>query len=226
MNELAVCLVSGGLDSCVTAAMAAGKYELALLHINYGQLTERRELNAFRDLVDYFQIPASRILVGNIDHLRQIGGSSLTDPELKIQSGGADTAQVPRTYVPFRNANILAMAVSWAEVIGACRIFIGAMEEDSSGYPDCREDFFRAFNRVIATGTRPETEITVETPIIHFSKAEVIRWGMENGAPLHLTWSCYTSNGPGACGWCDSCALRLRGFREAGYIDPIEYLSQ
>ena len=226
MKELAVCLISGGLDSCVTAALAARKYDLALLHINYGQLTERRELKAFRDLVYFFQIPASRILVGNIDHLKQIGGSSLTDPGLEVQSAGADTAQVPRTYVPFRNANILAMAVSWAEVIGAHRIFIGAMEEDSSGYPDCREDFFRDFNRVIGSGTRPETKITIETPIIHLSKAEVIRWGMENGAPLHLTWSCYLSPGPTACGTCDSCTLRLRGFRESGYSDPIEYLSK
>ncbi len=226
MKELAVCLISGGLDSCVTAALAARKYDLALVHINYGQLTERRELKAFRDLVYFFQIPASRILIGNIDHLKQIGGSSLTDPGLEVQSAGADTEQVPRTYVPFRNANILAMAVSWAEVLGARRIFIGAMEEDSSGYPDCREDFFRDFNRVIASGTRPETEITIETPIIHFNKAEVIRWGMENGAPLHLTWSCYLSPGPAACGTCDSCTLRLRGFRESGYSDPIEYLSK
>ena len=226
MNELAVCLVSGGLDSCVTAAMAAREYDLAFLHLNYGQLTEERELGAFRELADFFQVSPSRILIGNIDHLKQIGGSSLTDPGLQVHAAGVDTAPVPRTYVPFRNANILAMAVSWAEVIGACRIFIGAMQEDSSGYPDCREEFFRDFNRVIATGTRPETKIIIETPIIHFSKAEVVRWGVENGAPLDLTWSCYTSRGPSACGICDSCALRLRGFRKAGYADPIEYLSK
>ncbi|MDP8215131.1 MAG: 7-cyano-7-deazaguanine synthase QueC [Candidatus Euphemobacter frigidus] len=219
----AVCLMSGGLDSCVTAAMAARRYELALLHLNYGQLTEARELRAFFDLADYFKVPKHRRLVVELDHLKKIGGSTLTDPGFRGPDNDLARVGVPPTYVPFRNANILALGVSWAEVIGAGKIFIGAMEEDSSGYPDCREEFFRAFNRVIETGTRPETRIVIETPIIHLSKAEVVKWGMENGAPLYLTWSCYTSNGPKACGVCESCALRLRGFRQAGYQDPVPY---
>ncbi len=220
-KELAICLVSGGLDSCVAAAMAARRYQPAFLHCNYGQLTEERELKAFHDLSEYFRVPAGRRLLVGIEHLKKIGGSSLTDPALEIPRTGASNGSIPPTYVPFRNANLLALAVSWAEVIGAGRIFIGAMEEDSSGYPDCREEFFRAFNRAIDLGTRPETSIVIETPIIHFSKAEVVRWGMENGAPLHLTWSCYVSPGPRPCGSCDSCRLRARGFSEAGFEDPI-----
>ncbi|MFH1038442.1 MAG: 7-cyano-7-deazaguanine synthase QueC [PVC group bacterium] len=221
-KETAVCLLSGGLDSCVTAALAARRHELALLHCNYGQITEARELLAFNGLAGYFRVPADRRLIVDIGHLKKIGGSSLTDPALEVPRAGAAGGAVPPTYVPFRNANLLAMAVSWAEVLGAGRVFIGAMEEDSSGYPDCREEFFRAFNEAVELGTRPETSIIVETPIIHFSKAEVVRWGMENGAPLHLTWSCYVSNGPRPCGRCDSCRLRRRGFREAGFEDPVE----
>jgi len=222
-KRLAVCLVSGGMDSCVSATVARKDYDLALLHLNYGQLTEERELKAFNDIADFFNVPDVLRIVINIDHLKRIGGSSLTDTSIVVSDAHLDSEKIPSTYVPFRNANILAMAVSWAEVIGAQRIFIGAMEEDASGYPDCREVFYKVFNKVIELGTRPDTEIMIETPIIHMTKAEVAKWGMENGAPLHLSWSCYTSTGPKACGVCDSCALRLRGFQRAGFEDPINY---
>ena len=222
-KKIAVVLVSGGMDSCVTAAMARRGYALALLHVNYGQRTERRELRAFREIADFYEIPGDRRLVLNVEHFRLIGGSSLTDRRITVPKADLGRKGVPSTYVPFRNANILAMAISWAEVIGAKRVFIGAMEEDCSGYPDCRESFFKDFNRAVARGTRPGSGIRVETPIIHMTKADIIRWGMNHAVPFHLTWSCYTSNGPKACGVCDSCALRRRGFRQAGFDDPIEH---
>lgn len=216
-------LVSGGMDSCVTTAMAGRRYALNLLHVNYGQRTEERELRAFRNIAGYYKVPAGRRLVLNIEHLHIIGGSSLTDRQMKVPHADLRWQGIPSTYVPFRNANILAMAVSWAETIGAKRVFIGAMEEDGSGYPDCREKFYAAFNRAIALGTKPGSGIRVETPIIRMTKAGIVRWGMKHGVPFHLTWSCYESNGPHACGACDSCVLRLRGFRQAGLRDPIRY---
>lgn len=221
----AVCLVSGGLDSCVCAAIANRRYSMALLHVKYGQLTEARELKAFHDIADFYSVPQSLRLVVDVGYFKKIGGSSLTDRRINIPKANLHRHGVPTTYVPFRNANILAMAVSWAEVIGAHRIFIGAMEEDSSGYPDCREAFYTAFNRAIKLGTKPGSRIKVEVPLIHRSKAEVVALGLKRGAPLHLSWSCYKSNGPAACGGCDSCALRLRGFRQAGVEDAIAYKS-
>ena len=218
-RKLAVCLVSGGLDSCVAAAMAAGNYRPAFLHGSYGQRTEEREMRAFNDLADFFSVPGELRLVVSLDHFRRIGGSSLTVSGAEIPAGAAAPGRIPSTYVPFRNANLLALAVSWSEVIGAQRIFIGAMEEDSSGYPDCREEFFRAFNRAVELGTAPGSEIAVEVPLIHLTKAEVVLMGMKIGAPLHLTWSCYSSSGPRPCGTCASCRLRARGFREAGVPD-------
>ncbi|MEJ2744132.1 MAG: 7-cyano-7-deazaguanine synthase QueC [bacterium] len=219
----AVCLVSGGLDSCVCAAIAKRRYSLAFLHVKYGQLTETRELKAFRDVADFYSVPKSLRLVVDVGYFKKIGGSSLTDRRVKIPKADLQRRGVPPTYVPFRNANILSMAVSWAEVIGARRIFIGAMEEDSSGYPDCREAFYSAFNKAVKLGTKPGSGIKVEAPLIHKSKTEVVALGLKNGAPLHLSWSCYKSNGPAACGVCDSCALRLRGFRQAGAEDAIAY---
>ncbi|MBL7960179.1 7-cyano-7-deazaguanine synthase QueC [bacterium] len=221
-KELAVILVSGGMDSCVTAAIAAQSYELAMLHLNYGQKTERREEKAFRDICKFYRIPRDRQLISHIDHLKKIGGSSLTDRAMEVSKANLKNKKVPTSYVPFRNSHILAIAVSWAEVIGAKKIFIGAVEEDSSGYPDCREDYFKAFNRVIALGTRPDTTLEIITPIIHMNKSEIVRKGVELKAPLHLTWSCY-QNEVKACGACDSCALRLRGFQSAGVEDPIIY---
>lgn len=224
-KTLAVVLVSGGMDSCVTAAIAARHHELALLHVNYGQKTETRELRAFGQIGDFFGVPIPRRLVCSIDHLRTIGGSSLTDPQLAVSDANLTTSEIPTSYVPFRNAHLLSIAVSWAEVLRARHIFIGAVEEDSSGYPDCRIGYFSAFNEVIRQGTRPETTLAVETPIIHLRKQDIVRKGLELGAPLELTWSCYRREDK-ACGTCDSCALRLRGFQEAGIEDPLPYIER
>lgn len=220
MRDLAIVLVSGGLDSCVTAAIAKEAYELALLHVNYGHRTEKRELKAFEDIANYYDV--KHRLVISIDYLKKIGGSSLIDRSMDIPEYTSGKRGIPSTYVPFRNTHLIAIAVSWGEVIGAKKIFIGAMEEDSSGYPDCREAYFKAYNHLIELGTRPETHIEIVTPIIHMRKAGVIKKGVELKAPLHLTWSCYQAEDV-ACGKCESCKLRLRGFAEAGIRDPIPY---
>lgn len=239
-KDLAIVLVSGGMDSCVTAAIAHERYELALLHVNYGQRTEARELRAFSDIADFYGV--QKRLVVSLEYLRQIGGSALTDKGIAVPDGripyagltkkseagegftivSEAEASVPATYVPFRNAHLLSIAVSWAEVIGATKIFIGAVEEDSSGYPDCREVFYQAFGKVIETGTKPETRIDIVTPLIHMRKSEIVKKGIELEAPFHLTWSCY-QNSDLACGRCESCLLRLKGFKEAGVKDPIPY---
>jgi len=209
------------MDSCVTAAMAAAENdELAMLHISYGQRTEERERRAFNEIADHYDV-AIRLDV-SIEYLAEIGGSSLTDPSIDVSEADLDSTKIPTSYVPFRNANMLAIATSWAEAIGATSIYIGAVAEDSSGYPDCRPEFYQAFQKVIDTGTRPESCIEIRTPIIHFSKAEIVRKALSLNAPLHLTWSCYRSSEQ-ACGTCDSCALRLRGFEQAGIADPIDY---
>lgn len=218
---LAVVLTSGGMDSCVTTAIAASECdEIALLHVSYGQRTERRELKAFNDISDFYK--ASRRLATNIAHLAQIGGSSLTDHKIEVSQADLTSTEIPTSYVPFRNAHLLAIATSWAEVIGANRIYIGAVAEDSSGYPDCRPEFYEAYQRAIEIGTKPETRIEIVTPVIELRKSEIVRRGIELGAPLELSWSCYKREDL-ACGECDSCALRLRGFREAGLADPILY---
>jgi len=220
LKDLAVIAVSGGMDSCVTAAIANEKYELAFAHINYGQRTEKRELKAFNDVADFFDVRER--LVVDYTHLSKIGGSSLTDKNIVVSKADLRSKEIPTSYVPFRNANILSACVSWAEVLKAKAVFIGAVYEDSSGYPDCRPDFFSAFEKMAAVGTKPETNIKIETPIIHLSKAEIIKKGIKLNAPLYLTWSCY-QNEDKACGVCDSCALRLRGFQQAGIEDPILY---
>lgn len=220
IRERAVVLVSGGMDSCVTAALANQHFSLAFLHLNYGQRTERRELKAFHDIADYYGV--TERLVVDAPFFRVLGGSSLTDPAIAVSRADPDSGEIPSSYVPFRNATILSIGTSYAERIGAAKLFIGAVEEDSSGYPDCREDFFRAFNRVIELGTKPETRISIETPIIHLRKGQIIKLGSELNAPLDRTWSCYQEEEE-ACGQCDSCVLRLRGFREAGMRDPIPY---
>ncbi|HUL44162.1 MAG TPA: 7-cyano-7-deazaguanine synthase QueC [Bacteroidota bacterium] len=219
-REIAVVLVSGGMDSCVTAAIAEKSYVPAFLHLNYGQRTEKRELKAFHDLADFYKV--RQRLVVNVEHLQQIGGSSLTDHGIAVQHGDLERKDIPSSYVPFRNANLLAIAVSWGETLHARKIFVGAVEEDSSGYPDCRHEFYEAYNRVIALGTKPDTNMEIVTPVIHMQKHEIVRKGVEIGAPFHLTWSCYQSEDL-ACGICDSCALRLRGFQRAGVDDPIPY---
>ncbi|MBX2989935.1 MAG: 7-cyano-7-deazaguanine synthase QueC [Bacteroidetes bacterium] len=219
-RPLAVILASGGMDSCVTAAIASQEYDLAFLHLNYGQRTEGREMRAFNAIADHFS--AADRLVVSMDHLSKIGGSSLTDAAVPVSKADLLKTSIPTSYVPFRNANMLAVAVSWAEVLGSPSIFVGAVQEDSSGYPDCRREFYDAFENVIEAGTKPSTNITISTPIIHLSKMEIVLQGIALGAPLHLTWSCYL-NEEVACGVCDSCALRLRGFQLAGIPDPIPY---
>jgi 7-cyano-7-deazaguanine synthase len=219
----AVVLMSGGMDSCLSAAIAREQFDLAFLHLNYGQRTENRELRAFHDIADHYDV--TRRLVVSIEHLAAIGGSSLTDPRIPVSPADLRRTGIPTSYVPFRNANMLAVAVSWAEVIGANAIFIGAVEEDSSGYPDCRREFYDAFNEVIRQGTRPESRIAIHTPVIGMTKRDIVLRAAELKAPLHLTWSCYRSEDR-ACGMCDSCALRLRGFQGAGLEDPLLYEHQ
>jgi 7-cyano-7-deazaguanine synthase len=224
----AVVLLSGGMDSCVSTAIARERHgagNLALLHAGYGQRTQERERRAFEDIANFYGVRER--LVVQLDHFRAIGGSALTDrnisvPENDLGVPGPDRGTIPVTYVPFRNAHFLAVAVSWAEAIGAGAIYIGAVREDSSGYPDCRPEYYRVFQELIRVGTRPETQIEIETPVITLKKSAIIRRGIELGAPLHLTWSCY-QNEDIACGACDSCLLRLRAFAEAGVPDPIAY---
>ncbi|MGH9678789.1 MAG: 7-cyano-7-deazaguanine synthase QueC [Candidatus Acidiferrales bacterium] len=220
----AVVLVSGGMDSCVTAAIAGETHELCLLHASYGQRTERRERQAFDEIADFYGV--RRRLVVRLDHFAQIGGSALTDGRIAVPEAepGAPIGgnEIPVTYVPFRNAHFLAVAVSWAEVIGATAIFIGAVAEDSSGYPDCRPEYYRVFQGLVREGTRPETKIEIVTPLIQMRKWEIVRRGVELGAPLDRTWSCYQFEDE-ACGVCDSCRLRLNAFAEAGRTDPIPY---
>lgn len=219
-QPLAVVLLSGGLDSCVTVAVAARDHQLALLHANYGQRTESRELQAFHEIADHYQVPKKLRLVLDQRHLADIGGSALTQPDIPVPPADVDSDRIPITYVPFRNANLLSAAASWAEVLGAQAIFVGAVEEDSSGYPDCRRAFYDAFETTIEQGTRPDTHIRIVTPIIDLRKSEIIQLGTELGAPLHLTWSCY-QNEDTPCGTCDSCALRARAFQEAHLPDPL-----
>jgi len=217
----AVLLISGGMDSLLATALAHREgFELAAMHVNYGQRTWQKELDCFRQICDYYGIE-KRLEVDAL-FLRAIGGSSLTDTAIPV--GPADLAgtDIPTSYVPFRNANFLSMAVSWSEVIGANRIFIGAVEEDSSGYPDCRKVFYEAYNKVIGLGTRPETSIEIVTPLISMNKAQIVAKGMELDVPFHFSWSCYKSEGK-ACGVCDSCARRLRAFASLGISDPVDY---
>jgi 7-cyano-7-deazaguanine synthase len=212
--------MSGGVDSCVTATIVRQEYQLYGLHANYGQRTQRRELDAFNAQADFFEVEGR--LVVDLPYFEAIGGSSLTDPGITVPEQDLDRSNIPNTYVPFRNAHFLSIATSWAEVIGAERIFIGAVWEDSSGYPDCRPEYYKALNRLIDEGTRPSTRIVVETPLIELRKSQIVRKGSDLGAPFQLTWSCYRLEGS-ACGTCDSCALRLRAFAEADLIDPIAY---
>jgi 7-cyano-7-deazaguanine synthase len=217
----AVVLLSGGMDSCVCAALAVRDYDAAALHIRYGQRTEERELQSFLAICDRLGIH-DRLVVRN-EALKRIGGSALTDENIAVPESRELGREIPVTYVPFRNAHFLAVAVSWAEVLGASKIYIGAVEQDSSGYPDCRPAYYQAFNQVIKAGTK-EGGIEVVTPLIATRKAAIVRLGLELDAPFDLTWSCY-SREDRACGVCDSCVLRLRAFHEAGAVDPLPYAS-
>src|SRR6266852_399595 len=224
-NSKAVVLLSGGMDSCVTAAIAHETHRLALVHASYGQRTERRERQAFEEVADCYCVRER--LVVRLEHFAQIGGSAPTGPRIPVpergpQAPAGQSGNIPPTYVPLRNAHFLSVAVSWAEVIGARAVFIGAVAEDSAGYPDCRPEYYRVFAELVRAGTRPETQIGIVTPVIELRKSEIVRRGIELGAPLHLTWSCYQFE-DAACGVCDSCRLRLRAFAEAGQPDPIPY---
>jgi 7-cyano-7-deazaguanine synthase len=224
MAGLSVVAVSGGMDSCVTLALAASRGPVAGLHVRYSQRAEERELRAFVALSDRYGL--DKRLVVSLPYLKAIGGSSLTDRSMPVPRTEPRSAGIPSTYVPFRNAHILSAAVSWAEVIGADKVYMGAVEQDSSGYPDCRKEFFDAFGRAVEAGTRPQTRIEVVTPLIAMSKSDIVKMGAELGAPFELTWSCYSPPVDGkACGLCESCRLRTRGFREAGVRDPVQYNS-
>ena len=217
----AVVLLSGGMDSCVCAALAARDHVAAAVHVQYGQRTERRELQSYLAVCERLGI-RERLVVRN-EALKLIGGSALTDEKIAVPESHELGREIPVTYVPFRNAHFLSVAVSWAEVLGADKIYIGAVEQDSSGYPDCRPVYYQAFNQVIRAGTK-EGGIEIVTPLIALRKAEIVRLGLELSAPFDLTWSCY-SREDRACGVCDSCVLRLRAFHEAGAVDPLPYVS-
>lgn len=220
----AIVLVSGGMDSAVVAAMAKDECEeLFFLHLNYGQKTREKEFECFQKISDHFEIDEAHRKVVDMSFLNQIGGSSLTDESIEVSQFNGDSDEIPSSYVPFRNTHIIALAVSWAEIIGATRIYIGANEEDSPGYPDCREIYYDAYNKLISLGTK-EGKISVLTPIIKMNKTEIIKKAVEYDAPLELTWSCYERSDK-ACGVCDSCALRLRAFEKLNMKDPIAYIS-
>lgn len=214
----AVVLISGGMDSLVCTALASRDHEVLGLHLNYGQRTERRERKAFKDICHYYGI--KQCLEIDVSFLNKIGGSALTDPKIPVPD--SEISGIPVTYVPFRNTHLIAMAVSWAEIQGAEKIFIGAVEEDGSGYPDCRAGYFKAYENLIRIGTKPETRISLQTPLISLTKAQIVQKGHELKAPFRLSWSCYR-NSRKACGICASCRLRLKGFHEAGLVDPLPY---
>lgn len=220
----AVVLLSGGMDSLVCAAEALDAHpgSVALLHMDYGQRTSAKELDSFHKIADHYGIPLQLRKVVEVGFLRQIGGSSLTDEGMPVKAYDGDGPGVPTSYVPFRNSIILSMAVSWAEVLGAQALYIGANHEDSPGYPDCRPEYYEAFNRLAELGTK-DGNIRVRTPVLRLRKKDIVARGRALGVPFELSWSCYASSGPKACGKCDSCALRLRGFREDGSIDPVPY---
>jgi 7-cyano-7-deazaguanine synthase len=222
-RQKAVVCLSGGMDSCVCAALAARDFEVYAVHFSYGQRTEGRELRSAEEVARI--VGVRELLHLKIDLFRKIGGSALTDAAIAVPVASADEStigsEVPVTYVPFRNAHFLSAAVSWAEVLGARTVFIGAVEQDSSGYPDCRPAYYDAFNELVKMGTK-EGDIRVVTPLIEMRKSEIVRLGVELGAPFHVSWSCYSGESE-ACGVCESCVLRLRAFREAGAVDPISY---
>lgn len=222
--SLAIVLVSGGMDSCVAAAIAARDHELALLHSTYGQRTAERERRSFEAIADHYG--AKHRFVLDMSHLARMGGSALTNPEAELETyDETSTGQgIPASYVPFRNGNLLAGTAAWAEVLGAEAIYIGAVQVDYSGYPDCRREFLEAFEKAVDLGTRPETRIQIVAPLLDMTKSQIVKKGLELKAPLEHTWSCYTRNDL-ACGTCESCGLRLKGFREAGAEDPVGYVA-
>lgn len=222
-RPLAVVLVSGGMDSLTTAGMAMyDGCDLAFIHFNYGQRTEVAEYRAFLKIADFFSVSEEKRLVVHTNFFTQAGGSALTQPSVDVPEADLESGEIPITYVPFRNAVLLSMAVGWAEVLGAKLVYYGAVSQDSSGYPDCRPAFIEAFNGLVKEGTRPGSGIRVVAPLVEMTKADIVHAASSMGLPLEDTWSCYAGNQE-ACGVCDSCALRLRGFREAGIEDPVKY---
>ncbi len=222
VKNLAVVLLSGGLDSCVTMAIAMKKHNVALLHVGYSQRTQTREYNSFRSIARFYKVPETRTLAIELDFFRKIGGSSLTDLNMPVDKGNANV-DVPTSYVPFRNTHLLSIAVSWAEAIKANSVYIGAVQQDSPDYPDCRAEYYEAYNRLVEVGTKPSTNIKVVTPLLNMSKSEIVKKGIELAAPIQLTWSCYERNDK-ACGHCQSCRLRLKAFADAGVEDKIQYV--
>jgi len=221
-KPLGIALVSGGMDSLVMAAFCRRETELALLHVNYGQRTEARELACFNAIAEFLEVPPSRRLVADIGYLKDIGGSALTDGAIDVPGADLERKEVPVTYVPFRNAHLVAIAVSWAEVLGAKSVYIGAVAADSSGYPDCRPEFYEAMNETIRRGTKEGSGIVVKAPFLQLKKKDIVRMGVSMGVPFEHSWSCYREEEK-ACGLCDSCALRLRAFAEAEREDPLPY---
>ena len=219
---LAIVLLSGGLDSCTTTAIANEKHTIALLHVGYSQRTQSREYKSFRAIANYYKVPETRIFSTKLDYLRKIGGSSLTDPDIPVDKDNTNK-QIPMSYVPFRNTHLLSIAVSWAEVIRAEKVYIGAVQQDSPDYPDCRAEYYDALNRLVEVGTKPSTNIKVVAPLLNMKKFEIVKKGIQLAAPLHLTWSCYEKNDK-ACGRCQSCTLRLKAFDDAGVEDKIPYM--
>ncbi|MCO4753231.1 MAG: 7-cyano-7-deazaguanine synthase QueC [Bacteriovoracaceae bacterium] len=221
-SDLGLVLLSGGMDSLVCAAVANQSHDkLAFLHLSYGQKTSKKEKSCFDKIADFYKVDSSLRKTVDMSFLSQIGGSSLTDDKLEVTDYKGDSEEIPSSYVPFRNAHIISMAVSWAEVIGAKKIYIGANYEDSPGYPDCRPEYYEAFNKLIKAGTAAG-DIELVTPVLMDKKKDIVKKAIDLKAPLELTWSCY-KNEDEACGVCDSCALRLRGFKEANTKDPIPY---
>ncbi len=221
-KSLAIVLLSGGLDSCVTMAIAMEKHNIALLHVGYTQRTQTREYNSFRSIARYYKIPETRTLALELDFLKKIGGSSLTDLNIPVDKDNTST-DTPTSYVPFRNTHLLSIAVSWAEVIKADSVYIGAVQQDSPDYPDCRAEYYEAYNRLVEVGTKTSTNIKVITPLLNMSKSEIVKKGIGLSAPLQLTWSCYERNDK-ACGRCQSCRLRLQAFADVGVKDKIPYI--
>lgn len=220
--EKVIVLLSGGMDSLVCAGIAAQNHEnVYALHMNYGQKTSSREKISFDEICKHYNIPLEKRKVIDMTFLQQIGGSSLTDDKIDVKNYEGDSKIIPDSYVPFRNSIILSLAVSWAEVVGATKLYIGANFDDSPGYPDCRPSYYEAFNKVIKEGTKAG-DIEILTPVLRMKKRDIVLKGKELGVPFNLSWSCYKSSAK-ACGQCDSCALRLRGFKEAGITDPIDY---
>jgi 7-cyano-7-deazaguanine synthase len=216
--ERGIVLVSGGMDSLVVAAIAVQECTPAFLHVSYGQRTQQRELECFHKIADYYEV--HQRLVVRAEALSKIGGSALTDNRIPVEDAVAVGERIPATYVPFRNTHLLATAVSWAEVRDATRIYIGAVEQDAPGYPDCRREYYQVFNELVDVGTRPETNIHVYTPLIGLSKSEIAQLGARMKVPFELTWSCYRATDR-PCGTCHSCVLRAGAFREAGLPDPL-----